>query len=310
MGPGPHLPPLESLALLTEVARTGSIGGAARAVGLTQQSASERLAGMERQVGVPLLHRGARGTGLTAAGRVLVEWSARLLAVAGEVDAAIGALRDERDRTLRIAASMTVAEHLLPRWLAVFRQQRSTDDADASVSLRAANSAEVVALVASGGADLGFVEGAERPRQLRSCEIADDELVLVVAPGDRLARRRRPLGPAEVAALALTSREPGSGTREVVDQALAAHGLRSVAPAVEVSTATAARESVLAGGAPAFLSRATVDRDLAAGSLVRVATTGLDTRRTFRAVWVGDTRPPAGPVRQLVAVAIRSAATG
>ncbi len=223
-----HLPDLDSLALLLEVARSGSIGAAARVQGVSQQSASERLTTMERQVGVPLLSRGARGTTLTASGTLMVEWAARMLQVAEEVDASIAALRGARDRELRIVASMTVAEHLLPRWLVALRQQQAhpgTRDGATSVSLRAANSAEVLRAVAAGEADLGFVEGAERPAGLTSTEIGRDELVLVAAASDRLARRRTPLTPAQVAGLALTSRERGSGTREVVEQALATHGL-------------------------------------------------------------------------------------
>ena len=178
-----RLPDLDGLALLLEVSRSGSIGAAARAAGVTQQSASERLTGVERQVGVPLLRRGARGTSLTPAGTVVVEWAARLLQVAGEVDAPPAALRDERDRGLRIAASMTVAEHLLPGWLVAFRsQQLAAHRTVVSVTLRATNTSGALRDVVAGEADLGFVEGAERPPGLASVVVERDELVLVAAP--------------------------------------------------------------------------------------------------------------------------------
>lgn len=304
-----HLPELDSLAVLLAVAQAGSIGAAAREVGVSQQSASERLATMERQVGVPLLSRGARGTGLTASGALLVEWAARLLQVAEEVDASIAALRADRDRELRIVASMTVAEHLLPRWLVAFRQQQAqhprTPRGVTSVSLRAANSAEVLRALSAGEAELGFVEGAERPPGVSSTEIGSDDLVLVVSATDPLARRRTPLTPVQVAGLSLTSRERGSGTREVVEQALAAHGLTMAAPAIEVTTSTAVRETVRAGGAPAFLSRHAVEADLRAGTLALVRTRDLTVSRQLRAVWVGGADPPAGPVRDLLAVVER-----
>ena len=106
-----------------------------------------------------------------------------------------------------------------------------------------------------------------------------------------------------MADLALTSREQGSGTREVLEMALARHGLAVGDPEVELTTATAVREAVLAGSAPAFLSRRVVARDLDAGRLATVATTGLDLTRVFRAIWVGSRQPPAGPVRDLVGIA-------
>ena len=306
MAPSSHLPDLDSLALLVELSRAGSIGAAARAVGISQQAASERLTGVERQVGVALLRRGARGTVLTAAGTVVVEWASRLLQVAEEVDAALLALRAERDRELRILASMTVAEHLLPRWLVAFRRREQAARRPVpSVSLQATNSTGVLRGVTAGEADLGFVEGAERPSGLAFVEVGSDELVLVAAPTDPLARRRTPLRPAQVAGLALTSRERGSGTREVVEQALATHDLSASPAAVEVTTSAGVRETVRAGGAPAFLSRRAVEADLRTGALVEVRISGLLLTRTLRAVWVGGSEPPAGPVRDLLAVVAR-----
>jgi len=286
------------LRLLVGIARHGSIGAAAKALAVSQQSASERLRGMEAQTGLTLVQRGARGSELTAAGVVVTEWAARLLELTDEIEVALEGLRDERSHSLTVWASMTIAESLVPRWLVQLRRRRD----DTSVSLTAANSHDVVDAVASGDAQLGFVEGVEAPRGLRSRAVGADELVLVAAPGTAVARRTS-LTPAEVAVLPLTSREPGSGTRQVVERALAAQGLSLHPSVVELTTATAIRESVLAGSAPAFLSRRVVVRDLDAGHLVGVRTPDLDLHRVFRAVWVGSAQPPAGPVRDLVSIA-------
>ena len=89
----------------------------------------------------------------------------------------------------------------------------------------------------------------------------------------------------------------------MLETALRAHGLDLGDPLVELSTATAVREAVVAGSAPAFLSRRVVARELGSGQLVRVPTRDLDLRRGFRAVWVGSQQPPAGPVRELVGIA-------
>ncbi|MFY0405898.1 LysR family transcriptional regulator [Solicola sp. PLA-1-18] len=307
MPPGPHLPDLATLTLLVDVARTGSIGGAAREAGVTQQAASARLKATEAQVGVPLLQRGARGSELTAAGRVLVEGAVRLLDVAAEVEQAVEALRTDRGRELHVGASMTVAEHLLPGWLVQLRRRQvAAGQEPTSVSLVAANSRDVTDAVLVGEAAVGFVEGVAAPSGLSSSEVGHDELVLVAAPDDPLLTRRRALTPGEVAALALTSRERGSGTREVVVSALGDHGLSPATPSVELGSTTAIRETVRAGGAPAFLSRLAVGRDLDAGHLVEVPVRDLDLRRSLRAVWVGGSTPPAGPVRDLLAIASAS----
>jgi DNA-binding transcriptional LysR family regulator len=83
--------------------------------------------------------------------------------------------------------------------------------------------------------------------------------------------------------------------------------LRMADPVAELTTATAVREAVRAGSAPAFLSRRVVERDLDTGHLLVVPVAGLALRRVFRAVWVGSATPPAGPVRDLVGIARSSA---
>ncbi len=80
------LPDLDALALLVGVARTGSIGAAARAAGVSQQAGSERIRAVEAQVGLQLVRRGARGSELTPAGVVVVESAARLLDLAEELE--------------------------------------------------------------------------------------------------------------------------------------------------------------------------------------------------------------------------------
>ena len=299
-----RVPDLDGLRLLVAIARGGSIGAAARTLGVTQQSASERLRSVEAQVGLTLVQRGARGSGLTAAGTVLVEWSTRLLDLAEEIDHAIEGLRGDRSRELAVWASMTVAESLLPRWLVLLRERQLAEGlTPTSVGLVAANSDAVLAAVRDQQADLGFVEGSRPPRDLRWTAVSTDELVLVAAAGTPLSRRRAPLTPAEVAGLTLTTREQGSGTRQVVEHALAEHGLSLGGALVELTTGSAVRAAVVAGGPPAFLSRAVVAGDLDAGRLALVPTRDLRLRRTLRAVWAGGRHPPPGPVRELVGIA-------
>jgi molybdate transport repressor ModE-like protein len=292
------LPDLPALRLLADVSRLGSIGAAGRAAGISQQSASERLRAMEAQTGLVLVHRAARGSALTPAGQLLVEWSADLLTRADEIETALATLRQGRSEELHVHASMTTAEYLLPRWLVRLRQVRQV-----SVSLRAANSAEVIAAVRLGEADLGFVEGPVDVAGLSTAVVGTDRLVLVASPDDVWARRRRPLSPADVAGRALICRERGSGTRGVVEAALSAVGEHLADPEVELATNAAILAAVRAGGPPAFVSERAATADLAVGALVEAPVSMLDLTRQFRAAWVGGPRPPAGPVRDLLTIA-------
>jgi len=305
----PHVPDLGALELFVAVARHGSIGAAARQAGISQQAASARLRAMEAQVGTVLLNRDPRGSRLTAAGSLLVDWAAPLLALADELDSGIASLRRARDAQLRVASSLTVAEHLLPAWLVALRSDYEQAGRQAAeVTLLAANSEMVAAMVSARGADLGFVEGPDAPHGLRSRVVAADRLAVVVRPDHPCARRKSPVGPAELAATPLVEREEGSGTRQSLRAALTAYlgpGSELAAPALRLTTTTAVRQAVRAGAGPAVLSLLAVREAVAAGLLMVVPVPGIDLRRRLRAVWSGPGQPPAGPARDLVAVAAR-----
>jgi DNA-binding transcriptional LysR family regulator len=301
----PHVPDLGALEVLLTVARTRSLGAAGRELGLSQQAVSARVRTAERLVGVRLLQRGTRGSTLTEDGALLAGWAERVLAAATELDAAIAALRGVRDSRLDVAASHTVAEYLLPGWLAGLRVELGPGT---GVNLVVRNSTEVARTVLDGGADVGFVEGPDLPAGLDAVTVAVDRLVLVVAPGHRWTRRRGGVDPAELAGTALVSRERGSGSRGVLDRALAAAAPDVVrpGPALELAATTAIRQAVMAGAGPAVLSQLAVRDDVDAGRLVRVRTSGrIDLRRELRGVWPAGS-PPAGPARLLLDIARRA----
>ncbi|MFF8259565.1 LysR family transcriptional regulator [Streptomyces virginiae] len=291
-----RVPDLGALELLLEVARVGSLSGAARRLGITQPAASSRIRAMETRLGVALVDRSPRGSTLTAEGALVTDWARRVVEAAEAFDAGAQALRGRRDSRLRVAASMTIAEYLLPGWLIALRGQRP----DTAVSLHAGNSAVVVQRVLAHEADLGFVEGLTVPEGLDSAVIAQDRLVVAVAPVHRWARRTRGVEAAELAATPLILRERGSGTRQVLDAALAGHG-GLAAPLLELASTTAVKAAALGGAGPCVLSELAVVDELAARRLVEVPVSGAELGRALRAVWPAGARP-AGPARDLLSL--------
>jgi molybdate transport repressor ModE-like protein len=300
-----RVPDLAALEVLLSVARTGSLGRAAQEAGVSQQAVSARIRAMEAQTGVTLVQRTARGSSLTAEGAVIAQWAARVLDVASELDAEIAAQRQDRRSRLRLCASLTIAERLLPVWLVSYRAAaKDRGSQDVEITLTASNADGVITHVTDGTADLGFIASASAPRSLRSRVIGHDRLVVVVPPGHPWGRRHRPVSAAELAATPLVGREGGSGAGQTLTAALtAAIGPDVVqAPAaLSVSTTAAARTAALAGAAPAVITELAVADDLAAGRLTSIEIPELDLKRTLRAVWNGSANPPAGPARDLVA---------
>jgi len=307
----PRMPELSTLEVFVTVAGTGSLNAAAGLLGVSQQAVSARIASLERQAGVTLLERTPRGSSLTASGAVVSEWAFRLLALAGEMDAGLTALRSDVETTLRVAASLTVAEYLLPGWLVALQAGRAPrHQPPVAVELTVANTSAVAAHVEAGEADLGFVEGPTPPKGLPHRTVGHDRLVLVVAADHPWANRRDPIPVQHLAQTPLVAREHGSGTREVLAVAVknaAGTAVELVAPALSLPTTASVRAAVIAGAGPAVLSELAVADDIAAGRLRAIEIDGLQLARDLRAVWRGAPQPPTGPARELLKLAAASA---
>ncbi|ORV96975.1 LysR family transcriptional regulator [Mycobacterium kyorinense] len=299
-----RMPELASLEIFLAIANTGSLGGAARELGLTQQAVSARLASLEAQIGVVLAIRTTRGTQLTPAGALVAEWAAHLVEVAHEVDAALGSLRAKSRQRLKVVASQTIAEQLMPRWLVSLQAAVARRGGTApEVVLTATNSLNAIAAVRDGSADLGFVEKPGPPRGLGSCIVAHDELVVVVPPDHKWARRSGHVSAAELAQTPLVTREVGAGIRDNLTMALRralGEDMQQAPPVLELPSAAAVRAAVLAGAGPAVMSRLAVADDLAVGRLRAITIPELKLGRPLRAIWAGGHNPPAGAIRDLL----------
>ncbi|AXN45415.1 HTH-type transcriptional activator CmpR [Mycobacterium marinum] len=300
----PRMPELASFEIFLAIAQTGSLGAAARELGLTQQAVSKRLAAMEAHTGVTLAVRTTRGSQLTPAGLIVSEWAARLLEVAQEIDAGLGSLRKEGRERIRVAASQTIAEQLMPHWLLALQDAAKRRGTTApQVILTATNSDHAIAAVRDGTADLGFVENPGPPTGLGSRVVGHDDLVVVVPPGHKWTRRPSPVTARELAETPLVTREPRSGIRDSLTVALRqvlGEDMVQAPPVLELSSAAAMRAAVLAGAGPAAMSRLAIADDLAVGRLRAISIAGLDLRRQLRAIWVGGRVPPAGAIRELL----------
>lgn len=286
-------PDLAALELLVGIDDHGGLGAAARRSGLAQPNATRMLRRLEQRLGATLVRRGPTGSVLTPEGTVIAHWARETLADARRLVDAADALRSAHQPELIVAASMTVAEHLIPRWLGAFRDTRP----DVQIQLQVHNSMRVCEVVDGGLCHVGFVEGPTVPSGLYSVPVARDRLVVVVPRGHRWVRRRAPVSIAELAATPLVVREEGSGTRRTLDLAL--NEYERAAPLLELGSGAAVRTSVLGGMGPAVMSSLAVADDLGAGRVVEIAIDGLELERVLTAVW----RPPrklSGPAGELL----------
>lgn len=292
-------PDLAAVEALVAVADHGSLAGAARATGMAQPNVSRSIARLERRFGLALIHRSTTGATLTAQGLVVVEWSRELLDAARRLADGVAALGDGPG-SLAVAASQTVAENLVPGWIAALRRGHP----DLRIRTEVCNSAEVVGQLRQGQADVGFIEGPDAPPGLNHRVVGHDELVLVAPPGHPLTHRTDRVSLAELATWPLVTREAGSGTRVALDHALERRGLPPARPVQEAGSNATVRVAVASGAGPAVLSALAVAPMIDAGTLV-VVPMDVTLRRELRAVWVGPAQP-VGPVADLVRIAAES----
>jgi len=293
-----------ALRALREVGRQGSIAAAAAMLGVSQQALSARMRTLERGMGVALLARTPSGSHLTEQGRLVVGWAEDVLDAADRLEAGLRSIRAGVSHRLAIAASQTVAEHLVPHWLIELRAaEQAAGHQPTVVELTVANSTGVIELVRDARAALGFIETPHLPSDLVAEVLRDDELLVVTAPGHPWARRRRPLALAEIAATPLVMREAGSGTRDTLTDHLAAQDppLRPTI-AMELGTSAAVRSAIAAGVGPGVLSRLAVRDDLVLGRLVAVDVAGPPLTRQLTIVWRPDHDPLPPEGRRLLAV--------
>jgi len=230
----------------------GSLGRAARLLRVSQPALSKRLRSLEAVAGARLLDRSPRGVVPTPAGRRLYVEAQRLLAQAETVEELMAGLSGE-DAPIRLAASHTIAEFVLPAPLVEFERRR---ERHLSVELVIANSVVVRELVREGRAEFGIaaLEGGASPDDgLEVRSFCDDEVVVAVPPGHPWAEAGEvPLD--ALVATPMVMRDPTANTRRVVEAVLAEAGL-SLAPSLaEVGSTSAARQAAINEKAPVLLS--------------------------------------------------------
>ena len=270
---------LEQLRVFVAVAERQHVTQAAQALNVAQSAVSHAIATLEAQHAARLFDRVGRNIVLTEAGRIFLDEARAVLARADAAELMLNELGGLKRGTLTVQASQTIASYWLPRHLAAFRRAHP----QIGVRLGIGNSAQVVSAVEQRLVEIGFVEGPVENEHLTSAPVARDQLVIVVAPDHPWAEAEA-LTPADLAAGAWLSREAGSGTRAVFEDAMTKCGLAPSALniALELPSNEAVRGAAEAGLGAAALSASVAAPSIEAG-LLRVAAFRLP-ERAFHAV--------------------------
>ncbi len=302
------------LKVFRTVAEESSFRRAAERLHLSQPAVSQQIHALEEELNTTLFDRGKGRIRLTDPGVVLLRYARKGARLAEEARAALDSLRGETTGHLRIGASMTVTQYILPRMLGAFLEQHPRIEP----AVTSGNTEQIVAALAHRKIDLGLIEGPVSSRDVFRQRFFEDRLVLIV--GRRYPWPESPAagksGPAKSAPIrtsipveALTEvpllmRERGSGSRRVVELALRRAGLRlsDLRIGMNLDSIVAIISAVEAGLGAGFVSEWAIQKELKLGTVRVIPVEGLDIRRSMHLIRPFGPMPegPAGAFERFI----------
>lgn len=208
------------LKVFRSVATLLSFTKAANELFISQPAISKHIQELEKEYGVRLFDRIGNRILLTRAGQLLLDHACKIVDAYQNMDYDMKRLTSKSEGELRLGASTTISQYVLPEMIAGFRRQYP----DIRLTLLSGNSHEIEDALAAGRIDLGMVEGIKRQPQFKYAPFMDDELVAMVNAHSPLAQRDE-LTLDELRTIPVVLRELGSGTLDVIQEALKGHGI-------------------------------------------------------------------------------------
>ena len=293
---------LNHLAIFHAVAEEESMSRGAERLCISQPAVSKQIKDLEAALGVTLFDRLPRGLRLTHAGEVLAGHARRLFAAEADAEQALAELKGLVQGRLTIGASLTIGDYLLPQILGAYHQSYP----GIALHLEIANTRVIQQKLRDGVLDVGLTEGFADDADLEAEAFGEDELVAVVPPGHPL------LGESAVSAARLCAepflmREPGSGTREVVERALARLGI-AVTPAMSLGSTEAIKRSVASGLGVAIISKLALEAEFSIGRLCPLPLRDLTLTRPLHLVRLRG--KSAGPAVQAFSSLLKKSSAG
>ncbi|MFD2180530.1 LysR family transcriptional regulator [Rhodoplanes azumiensis] len=287
---------LKQLRLIDSAAALGSFAAAAEANHVTPPAVTMQMRQLEEEIGLPLFDRDGRGLTPTAAGQELLLAARKVEAALGECREALASLKSLDAGRVTVGVVST-AKYFAPRMLAAFAKKHPKVE----LQLVVGNRRDIVAQFETGLLDVCVMGRPPEGLAIESDRIGAHPHVVVAPPDHPLAKRRR-LAPQMLAGETFLVREPGSGTRTLMESFFTKAGL-TPAIGMEIGSNETIKQAVMAGLGLAFISAHTIAAELADGRLKVLAVEGLPLERAWFVVRLESRRllPAAQALRSFLA---------
>lgn len=260
------------------VAKRLSFTKAAEELFITQPAITKHIREMERQYKVRLFERNGNSILLTDAGNLLLQYAEKIFEIYRDIEFELNGLKRQYKGRLRIGASTTMAQYILPPLLADFHNKFK----DVKISLFTENTREIENALTQKEIDLGIIEGKLRNKSFKYTQFLKDEIVLIASANHTKAKKSF-LKIEELLKMPLLLREQGSGTLEVLNHALQKAGVRMSQLQVEMrmNSSESIKRYLLNSNCMAFLSIHSVLKELESKTLAVIDVKGLNIERYF-----------------------------
>lgn len=265
------------LMVFVAVARYLNFTRAADELHISQPAISRHIRELEAAYKTQLFERSGSRVRLTPAGEVFLKHSEAIIESYRALRVEMNLLTGNFAGELRVGASTTIAQYLLPPIIARF----ISNFPDVKLTVTSGNSEQIEQALDQHRIDIGLIEGRRRKASLRYTPFEKDELVLVTNAQNRAADE---VTLEELRLLPLVLRESGSGTLEVIEEALSEHGLKLTQMNVLLQLGSTESIKLFMANSPAvyaIVSIAAVAKELAGNALRVVDIDGLELTREF-----------------------------
>ncbi len=264
-------------------ANLGSFSAAALALHLTQPAITLQMQALEEHFGTPLFRRSTKKIELTEAGNALMPYAAQILASVRETDVAMSSYAKHLKGLLKLGASLTIGEYILPHWLGPF----GTEYPDITIRMKVMNTTQILEEITNRQIDFALIEAPVQQPQMQMEPIMNDELVLVAGKQHPLFGKKHVLWE-EALQYPFVLREQGSGTRLVMEEKLQAAGFSpaDMRIVMELGSTGAVKSAAADGMGLAFLSVSSVKLEVQLGLLDLLKVEGIRFDRKFYSIYL------------------------
>jgi DNA-binding transcriptional LysR family regulator len=252
---------------------------AAEALFVSQPAVTKHIKELEEQLRTPLFKRNGSNISLTPAGQILLKHTQQIFKTYEALENELAQLNDSVKGTIRIGASTTLAQYVLPKILALLKATYPA----IQFTFVNGNSEVIEQLVMAEKIDIAIVEGISHHPQIMYEPFVKDELVLVAKTGSAIAQKGE-IKPAQLLTIPLVLREQGSGTLDVVYKALKKNGvpLKELKVEIQLGSTESIKQYLLYTECAAFLSVHSITKELQQNELTIIDIKGIDIYRTFQ----------------------------